>query len=376
MAFNDTKNYTVATITYLHSDNFGSVLQTYALNKVLINMGYNAYVIDYKKEVVDNLYKIFKPNNSFYNFATNIYSLLNYKKLNDRKIAYSRFRKEYIKKSNVQYHTYSELKEKHPKADCYICGSDQIWNLDIVDFDDSYLLSFVEKGKKISYAASGICDSTSDSNIKKIVEHTNSFDYISVRENIAKEKLEKLSNSSISVVLDPVFLLNRKSWEDIAGDSDYIKEPYMLCYFAGGVSNDFEKYTYNLSKKLKLKRVIIMPEWRNIFRIGKKYYNSGPVEFLTLFKYASFVCTNSFHGTSFSILFNKPFIVGLHKPYTEDRINTLLSFCNLSDQEIDPANDPIKDAILNIDFNFANKKIEMARSKCRQWLKNAIEGEV
>ena len=364
---------TVATITYHGSDNFGSVLQAYALNKVLIEQGYDSYVIDYRKQEVEQVYQIIKFPQTAFDLVTDIYHLMHYSDLRKRKLRYEQFRKEYINLSQCVYKSHDMLMKRPPNADVYICGSDQVWNPDIVDFDESYLLDFVTSGKKIAYAASGISPKTTDAALFKLEPWIRMFDAVSVRERSARERLQAVLGCKAQVVLDPVLLLSRHEWEKITQEVA-IKDDYLLCYFAGGVSAEFEQYTRELARKLHCKRIILMPEWRNFFRRGVYAYDSGPIEFLSLIKQAKAVCTNSFHGTVFSLLFNRPFIVGLHRPFIDDRISTILQMSEMSEREIDVSKPYSFEHILDVDFKKANQIIEKKRADDIRWLCRAVEG--
>ena len=203
----------VAALTYLNSDNFGSVLQAYALNRTLIKQGYDAYVIDYRKRESEEIYKIFQPNNSRYNILTNVYNLFHYGKLKESGERYSRFREKAIVRTARRYRTEEELMSDPPEADCYVCGSDQIWNTGIRDFDRSFFLDFVKDKRKISYAASGINKYTTDESIDLIVDGTKDFSALSVREDLAKRRLEERGAKNVSRVLDPTLLLDAGEWK-------------------------------------------------------------------------------------------------------------------------------------------------------------------
>lgn len=360
---------TVATITYHRSDNFGSVLQAYALGEKLRQMGYEQYVIDYRKTEVAKAYRIMQPLNSTFNLITNGYHLLHYGALKRRKKRYEQFRQNRLRLSRV-YTDKKMLMAEPPAADVYITGSDQVWHTGILDFDESYLLDFVKQGRKLSYAASGIKKNTAEASIALINKHISGFDTVSVRENIARQRL----GGEVSVRIDPVLLLEKADWEKLCSEPKR-KKPYMLCYFAGVVSKAFEEFTRKKAEELGLERVILMPEWRNLLRPGKYCYDAGPEEFVSLLRHAALVCTNSFHGTAFSVLLNKPFILGQGSPFADDRIATLLGAVGLADREIDPASGVYPEDLLSVDFSRANVVLEDLRRRDSQWLRQTIEGE-
>lgn len=361
----------IATVTFHRSDNFGSVLQAYALGEKLSEMGYCQYIVDYRKPEVADMYKILKkPTNKFL-LISDIYNLLYYRKLKKRKTLFEEFRNNHLRTSRV-YQCKAELIEDPPIADAYICGSDQIWNTYIDDFDNTYLLDFVKEGHKIAYAASGIKKTQGNEAIDLIKTRIKDFSGVTLRESYAAERL---GVSHENVVLDPVLLLNKNDWNSLCSEVP-VKKRYMLCYFAGNVSFAFEKFTARYASEHGLQRILLMPEWRNIARSGDKCYDAGPVEFLSLIKNADIVCTNSFHGTAFSVLFNKPFIVGQHVPFSDERLTTLLSLLDLKDMEIDPEKPLLSDRLYNVDYDTVNIIINKERNRCTDILKKMIEGEV
>lgn len=360
---------TVATITYHRSDNFGSVLQAYALGETLRKLGYDQYVIDYRKQSVSELYRILKPLDSPYNIVTDGYHLLHYGQLKRRKVRYEQFRQKWLRLSPV-YESKAALMSAPPVADAYITGSDQVWHTGIVDFDDSYLLDFVKEGEKISYAASGIKRNTPEESMAHLRRMTEDFDAVSVRENIARQRL----GDQASVRIDPVLLLEKEDWIRFC-TAPPRKKPYMFCYFAGMVSEEFEQFTRKTAQKLGLERVLLMPQWRNLFRSGTNCYDAGPEEFVSLLAGASLVCTDSFHGTAFSVLLNRPFIVGQAEPFTDDRLATFLEAVGLREREIDPAA-PAAPELLQVDFSRANQVLQELRRRDNRWLQEAIEGDI
>lgn len=356
----------IAIITYHFSDNFGSILQSYALQSAIEEKGYNCNIIDYRKSEVKNLYKIFKPNTSKYNIITNIYSLIYYKRLKMRKNRYEQFRSNKLKLTKKEYNYPEELNELNKYYDVFVCGSDQVWNTGIIDFDLSFVLNFVTK-KRVSYAASCGPNKPKQESLRVLINDLNKFSHVLVRENTTKQVLEKILDKEVSIVADPVFLLQSSKWEELI-DKRSIKEDYILCYFPGGTPFDGDKISKEYAKKHKCKRVILMPEWRNIFRTGVKQYDAGPIQFLDLIKNAKHVFTNSFHGTAFSVIFNTPFSVVSNNNNVDERIFTLLDICGMEKNKISSIND-----IKECNFDIANKKITELRNNSIERLKLALE---
>lgn len=311
---------TIGILTFHDSDNFGSVLQAYALCTFLRENGFDVKIIDYRKKEVKKLYSIFKPPVNRHNFLENIYSFFYYKQLRERKKNYESFRQKNIHLSENSYFHNEELKKC--SYDIYIVGSDQIWNTSIVDFDTTYLLDFTEK-RKISYAASFGPNLREITNVSLFRRELKKFEMITVREQAAVELCADKFNVNAQVVCDPVLLLNEKKWSDIEKEVPKLPPKYVLCYFAGGVSKALDSYSKRKAKELRCDRILIMPDWHDWKSKGKRLYSTGPEEFVYLIKNAEFVCTNSFHGSAFSVIFNKNFTVD--DSYADERINTLLN---------------------------------------------------
>ncbi len=321
----------IGILTFHDSDNFGSVLQAYALCRVLNEAGHICEIINLRKPEVKALYSIFKPLNNKGNVAIDIYNFMYLVPIIKKKYIFEKFRNDFLKISSKKYENYTEFQIENFDYDAFVVGSDQVWNTGIADFDRAYLLEFCNDKKKLAYSASFGPNGPNTPIETDMLSAIKKFDLITVREEIAKEKLLE-AGCKVETVLDPVFLLSEKEWYKLPKTETFNKR-YMLCYFAGGITPEFERFTAKLAKEKKLTRVILMPEWKNFFRGGKHAYASGPVEFCSLIRDAELVCTNSFHATAFSIIFQKKFIVGTNSCGCDERINTLLLNCNLSDRE-------------------------------------------
>ena len=356
----------IAIITYHFSDNFGSILQSYALQTAIQKEGYECDIIDYRKPEVKKLYQILKPNTSKYNIVMNIYSILYYMKLKKRKMRYEQFRTDKLKLTQTRFEYAQELNELNEQYDAFVCGSDQVWNTGIIDFDLSYVLHFATQ-KRVSYAASCGSKRQKEENIRLLIDDLNKFSHISVRESAAQDVLEKFVTQDITVDVDPVLLLERTRWEKLSTER-LIKEKYILCYFPGGTPADGDKISAEYAKRNKCKRVILMPEWRNLFKKGIKEYAAGPIQFLNLIKNSEHVFTSSFHGTAFSIIFNKPFSVVSFNNNLDERIVTLLQVCNMENNMIRSIDD-----ITDCNFKIANEKIDKLRKQSITHLKLSLE---
>lgn len=259
---------------------------------------------------------------------------------------------------NIKYNC--EITEDFGKKyDYFIVGSDQVWNPHPSQAYIKYL-KFVPTKKRIAYAVSfGRCNVPFIR--KKVVEKgLKGFDVISVREKAGAAIIKQFTGKSVPVLVDPTLLLYKSHWHNIGKKPDWYKnEKYILTYFLGKPSTVVEK----LAKKNNWKIINIMD--RKNFDI----YVSGVEEFLYLIENAQLICTDSFHGTVFSILFNRPFLVlnRIEKsmPDMTSRIDTLLELFGYKDRYIiDGKCDLSDEEILHMDFSNVEtiQKREIARS--------------
>lgn len=230
--------------------------------------------------------------------------------LKKRNELFEQFQKCYL--TNDHVYTDEELSELAKEYDCLICGSDQIWNPNVAR--PGYFLKGVEGTRKVSYAASIARDRLSDKEADAMIPLIEKFDFISVREKTAKKILDGYLKGKKSVyeVLDPALMRTREQWSEFIGTERYETEPYALMFFFSDSSayrSRIEAYCHNHGLKL-----IGIPHAATYIKSDEtgnyeKAYDIGPVEFLRLFRDASYVFTDSFHGSAFSIIFQRQFCV-------------------------------------------------------------------
>lgn len=270
-----------------------------------------------------------------------------------------------------RYRKVDYIYDNPPDYDVYLTGSDQTWNPCLVDNVEPYLLTFAERTKKkISYAASfGISELPArycDLYRKALSE----YNHISVREQRGKEIVEGLTGrEDIVVNLDPTMLLDAKVYQQIA--KPVRQENYMFAFF---LNRDYKvmKKIAEYAESQKLKLVYLGSEISGIN--ANSISDAGPREWLGLISNAKYVLTDSFHGTVFSILFNRPFRVLIFDESKSSRIYTLLeSFC-LANHITYPSNiSSLVEAAFHYDIYSVETKLTHLRDRSREWLINSIE---
>lgn len=302
---------------YYKNYNYGGVLQGYALKKILEEKGYTIDIISYDVNKNPNpIYKSIYEQSKQYGIksATNKiieksvgkFKFLIKDILNDRIIKFEDFMQYDTKEYND-----SNIEVLNNEYNVFISGSDQIWNPNAVR--KLYLQNFVKKGKKkISYAASIGRNNLSKTESNILIPYLKKFDYLSVREKTAKELLKKFIDSKIEVVLDPTLLLEKEQWNEISSEPVHNK-PYALFYFFSN-SKKIRKKIINFCK-LKNLDLVMIPYANQQFNFndskgpGIRINNIGPKEFISAIKNAEYIFTDSFHGTAFSIIYEKQFFV-------------------------------------------------------------------
>jgi hypothetical protein len=266
--------------------------------------------------------------------------------------------------------------------DAFVCGSDQIWAPTF--FNEKYFLSFVENpNKRIAYAPSIGLTKIDDPYVKmRMAEHLKGFVSLSVREEQGAEIIKRISGKKAQVVLDPTLLLTSEEWDKLASPSLGMidrNKPYILCYFLGTDKSN-RSHALEMSKKLGLPLKVI-PVFQRDVRWGQKILTGiGPAEFLTLIKNAALVCTDSFHGTCFSILYQKPFLAyERFKSHDENnqnsRIHHILRLLGLDYRLVEDTNAPY-DNPFECDYSDCNKRLEEKRTESVAFLSNAIKNAI
>jgi len=367
----------IITVTFHLADNYGALLQAYALQKLLLSKKINTMILNYDNKNISGSYSLLKsdskkPIKAIKNFLYNILFLsVNIKKKNN----FNKFRK------NLQLTELFSDKKKveniYKENDVFIVGSDQVWNPNWTGgVDEIYTLCFGNKKiKRLSYAASSGNVINVEKNINVFKERLNNFAFISVRENSLKEYLEKILNRPVEIALDPTMLLEKKDWIKIAGNKRIEKEKYIFTYEAGNPNQQYYDAVNKLAYLTGLKIVYFgKHDLRGKYECKKKsYYSAGPAEWLNLLFNAEYVVTTSFHGVALSSLLNKEMFVVLST--LPDRLTTLLNTLELNNRIINDKNKI--DNLLNkkTEWDKVNKLIEQERKKSLNWLLNAIESD-
>lgn len=321
----------IAIITlYWDNNNYGGLLQAYALTKFLNSKNYNAKQISFRRD-------FFYPRSKLTRFIDNIKNyglfkslflkifftlrqlkhknLANFNKLiKHRNKSFQKFRLS-IPHTDKEY--YKDTITAIPNVDTYICGSDQIWSFDKNLFNEAFWLNFVKAKKKIAYAAGPSINYKNKKQLKYFYNNTKDFSAISFRE---KQALITSSNENIYIkhlqknsitVLDPVFLLTKNDWNEVCAPK--IDSNPCACVFLYSKSKKYRQSIKDYCSKNKLK-IINFPYLENYRNKNDENFGDtdiyeGPETLLSCIKNSEIIFTDSFHILAFSIIFNKPVVI-------------------------------------------------------------------
>lgn len=345
----------IAIITLYHeSENYGGLFQAYALQKYLETIGNNVVQIDYEKkerEAVHGFLKKLKKYGVAYCARrcweiplSNITGRYDNEIIRKYNSSFQRKKEKFTKFRNMIPHTETydneSIYEISETYDMYVAGSDQIWNPEY--WCDAYFLKFVKGKRKVAISASTGVEQISKKHEVYLRQCLQDFEYISVRENRSQTCIQSYWDGNVNVLIDPVFLLDVLEWEKVEKKYELGVKDYIFCYLLGKEKKVHKKIR-KIAEKIGLPIVYLcfsQPKYyKNECEFGDvQLYDVGPREFIYLLRKSQYVITDSFHGTAFSILFNKQFWtlpryhLGIKK--SSDRIKTILGMLGIKKRMI------------------------------------------
>jgi hypothetical protein len=325
----------IGIITFHRSHNCGSVLQAYAMQRIL-EKKYNlsSEFINFSSQGQEDFYSVFDKRLAVKPVIKNLIKIPYAHRLIYNFNSYDAYINNKLKISSEKINNSKNLRESKFDYDIYVAGSDQIWNVSIQDSDDAYFLPFVHKSPKIAYAVSFGSKEirTNTNNPERYFKMINDFKYISVREPNGQKWLKDGFNIDSELVLDPTLLLDKKDYRELEERPvERLEKNKYIFIYATELTRPQENTIRKLAKKEGLKIVVWQPDtWLKKFGWLKGYVlpkKQNPGKYLELMKEAKYVFTASFHGVIFAAQYRKNFWVLQNKgmdPNTDDRILSLL----------------------------------------------------
>lgn len=349
-------------IITINSQNMGNRLQNYAVQHVIKSMGYDVLTLnnDYcGREVTTfkHTLKICVTGKAFPNLFRR------------RREAFIQFNNKYIAMHHSVWKPGIAPEGVENEFDFFVCGSDQIWNPFFDFITDNEYLKFAKPEQRIAYAASIGVDQIPESMKELFLSRIKDFKAISVREKAGASIIYKLLGKEVPVLIDPTLMLRREDWLKIAEKPKEVpNKKYLLTYFLGEKDANTKKFINTLAKEKCLEIV-------NLWDVKyKKYFLTSPSEFLYYIANCELMCTDSFHGSIFSVIMGVPFSV--HKRVDNvksmnSRLDTLLETLEL-ESHLWSKESSIED-FMNHDYTIAYKKIKTEKMRVNEFLNNAFE---
>ncbi|MBW3087482.1 polysaccharide pyruvyl transferase family protein [Bifidobacterium sp. 82T24] len=370
-----------ALITYHAAHNNGSFLQAYATQRKIQQLGHGCDIINFSTPRQQYLYDVYKKVSGPKDIAKNLYAFLHHRLIQRRHDDFTSLIDTALTLTPKFYEDPSQMGDLESQYDVFVSGSDQIWNMDAWDYSDAYFLDFVHTKPKISYASSmggHILDKQGDT---ALAERYRSLlaDYqaVSVREKSAQEYLQPLIDQQVTQVIDPTLLLEQADYEEITAPR-LVDEPYIFYYAIDSIElNDSAAKAVQAYAEEAGLPVYVMFTGNKSYGLEKYGFHmldvAAPNHYLSLIRHADHVLTASFHGTAFSILFEKQFHVvrGIHngKVNMDDRMSSLLATCGLERQQLIEGVQWSDEAI---DFTDVRPKLAVEKERCAEFLAEAL----
>ncbi len=366
----------ILTVTTSYANNMGALLQCYALSKYINNLDdVNCEIMDFHPPRWEESWNIIHKPKTFRDFVKMCFLLCQFDRVRNRRRknqVMNDFRLKHLPLTKQQYFSQT-IEEKYPTADICICGSDQIWNMTLKQ-EPTFFLDFCKHNpqcKRVSYAAS-IAEAWTKEGCKRVLPWLKKFDKISIREIGNLEQVQSLvPEKNPTVVCDPVFLLDSTEWDKLARESQE-KEPYIFCYFLS-VSDHAVQTVKKLREMTGYKVVHLNLNALDKFNSDENITVADPCDFVGLIKNATLVCTNSFHCTAFSIIYQKDLVVVPNATRNERMYNVQEKFkidVMMTKEKL--ANLTLDD--LKVDYSVGKASGEEYIQHSKQFLHDAIYG--
>ncbi len=331
----------IAIITFSDfNTNYGSMLQAYALYQYLQKQGHTVTEIRYREfSKTSKQSGPIKEEILFFlkTYYKRVLRAIKYKDIQRTKENFENFKRTSFIYTDLLV-THEDLIRDAADFDAYICGSDQIWNIECLGgLRTPYFLDFApDEAIKLSYAASAGGYHFKESEKDSIRMLLNRFEAVSVRERSDVAEIQDLTTRKVHNVCDPVFLLSANQWRQLAGQSP-IQGEYGVCYFVRR-SNFGKHMVQTLANTRKMPIYNLSDNCIYIPGTDSRYISVGPLDFVSIISGAKFTVGTSFHLAAFSILFDIPvYSVGL--PSNKSRIGDLLEMVDRRDHYIEAESD-------------------------------------
>lgn len=371
----------VIILTLPLGNNYGGLMQAYALQRVVSELGYEVVTDRYacrNKTWKELLLGVFLPaKNKLLEMLGNRVSVSDNNILRNKYL--QNFINENIRSVDFFRNHSRPIKNDVDKYDVFLVGSDQVWRKKYVNVQ-SYLLSFLNHNLEkvfLSYAASFGCDNIDDwtKADKKVAKRMlPQFAAISVREKSGIDILKKQFGIQSTCVLDPTMLLKRDDYLNLDGINKIEKRKKMLYCYILDFTEEKEAMINFIREKRGLNNILFISPKIDKFKknLPSDYTYPSIAEWLSGFRDADYVFTDSFHGSVFSLLFGKQFVCFVNKTRGATRIESLFEMFNITDRLISSVHEYEEVSSSNIDYETVYSILEEKRKMSLDFLKIAL----
>lgn len=330
-------------ITFQNANNYGAVLQAFALQKTLEEFGNEVSIINYDS-----------PNMGLRECQTDYF-------------------RDFISDNLNLTEEYSSINSIDARGyDLLITGSDQVWNPQLTGSDPAYFLTFAEENTKIaSYAASiGIEGNELEPYRELFKKYLCGMESVSIREEAQKEFIQSITEREVSVNIDPTLLLDADQYSRYLGISRELRD--VIFMYSNNADAKLLDFVNLLSQHTGMPIMAITRLDEMLFVDGSAVYKQiSPKEWINAIASSAIVITDSFHGLMFSLIFEKPFYIYTKQRNNISRITEILKQCNLYDRRLAELGS-VDRFDYNIDFSGARKVIQEGKYKAITYLKNLL----
>ena len=367
----------IGIMTFHAASNHGAALQAYALQIHLEKMGHEPFFINYSlgPSLPKGLLRWIgrTPSSTFIKIGDQF-----------RPRKFLQFQKEYMNLGTRKYFNQVQLQNEPPIADVYICGSDQVWNPNFINLEKDEHAFWLDFGhetvRRVAYAASFGANKLEDSVCDRYANYARRFAFISVREKDALEIVKRLGRNDGVWVPDPTLLLDQSEYEVVVEPVGYNYKPYLFSYQLESHYSPPSAIAKQTNETLcSALRLVPYHSYSTslVYNIFRNRY-IGPRQWLSRLRQSSFVITNSFHGTVFSLLFHKPFITLLRTGVSSsmnNRISSLLDVVGLQHRAVSDYNRKRILALCHeeVDWSLTDTRILDFREIGRKFLANVLK---
>lgn len=361
----------VSLLTLQCIKNYGSVLQTYATERILLNYFDEVETIQFIREDAAEENMLDQWTKDVSGIMKKVKMLLLVPMANRYKHVFNTFLRKYIHLTEKEYHCDEDFKQYPLQTDVYCVGSDQVWNSSWNQgFLPAMFLEFApDSAMKFAFCSSFGKTALSQEEMAFARPLLNRLQYISVRESTALPVLEQMGIFEGIHILDPTLLVAAEVWSEMASPR-MVAEDYVLVYQLNP-NPEFDRYAYAFAQRKGLKLVHIAMRMSDKKKKGTVFLMPEVEEFLSLIKHASYVITDSFHGTAFSLNFNRE-LIDIYPAEFSTRLHSILDWAGLLSRHLESYDD-LGIADRSINYAPINEKLMQERAKAMKYLQKIAD---